>query len=268
MSKALLAGLAATLLSAGTPPAAPPATADDHPVIELRQYKIKAGQRDAMIALFEREFVDSQEALGAHVVGRFRDMDDPNRFTWIRGFDNMATRQSALNAFYYGPVWQAHRGEANAMLDDNDNVLLLRPAWDDSGFERRAGAPRPAQTTAGDDDIVIATIYYLWKEPAEGFSSFFRQTVGPRLESAGLPVLGAYIPEEQANNFPPLPVRQGERIFVWFSRATDRDQFTRALGRLDQDSDWKNLVAPGLTDAQERPAQILYLRPTPNARMR
>ena len=58
--------------------------ADDaapHPVIELRQYKIVPGKRDTMIALFEREFVESQEKLGMRLVGQFRDRDDPSRFT-------------------------------------------------------------------------------------------------------------------------------------------------------------------------------------------
>jgi quinol monooxygenase YgiN len=112
-----------------------------HPVIELRQYKIVAGKRDALIDLFERHFVDSQEALGNRLVGQFRDLDDPNRFTWIRAFEDMDHRGKALTDFYFGPVWQAHRAEANPLLDDNDNVLLLRPAQAGSGF----GPPRGAR---------------------------------------------------------------------------------------------------------------------------
>ena len=32
------------------------------PVLELRQYTLKPGMRDILIELFEREFVESQEA--------------------------------------------------------------------------------------------------------------------------------------------------------------------------------------------------------------
>ena len=32
------------------------------PVLELRQYTLKPGQRDVLINLFERHFVESQEA--------------------------------------------------------------------------------------------------------------------------------------------------------------------------------------------------------------
>ena len=55
-------------------------------VVELRQYTLKSGQRDTLIALFEREFVESQEAVGIELIGTFRDLDDPDRFVWLRGF--------------------------------------------------------------------------------------------------------------------------------------------------------------------------------------
>ena len=55
-------------------------------VFELRQYTLRKGQRDTLIALFEQRFVEPQEALGAHVVGMFCDLDDSDRFVWLRGF--------------------------------------------------------------------------------------------------------------------------------------------------------------------------------------
>ena len=100
---------------------------DAHPVFELRQYKIVKGERDRFMRLFDEAFVDSQEAVGMRLYGQFADLDDPGRFVWIRGFDDMAARERALRTFYSGPVWQARRDEANPLLDDNDNVLLLRP---------------------------------------------------------------------------------------------------------------------------------------------
>ena len=81
------------------------------PIVELRQYTLHAGQTDLLIDLFEREFIESQEALGISVIGQFRDHDDPNRLVWLRGFPSMAARGAALAAFYGGPVWQAHRAE-------------------------------------------------------------------------------------------------------------------------------------------------------------
>ena len=100
--------------------------ADDHPVYELRQYKIVKGERERFMRLFDAVFVESQEAVGMRVYGQFADLDDPDRFVWIRGFDDMAARERMLGEFYFGPVWHAHRDEANPLLVDNDNVLLMR----------------------------------------------------------------------------------------------------------------------------------------------
>jgi hypothetical protein len=64
--------------------------------------------RDTLIELFDREFVESQEALGMKIIGQFRDADNSNRFVWLRGFRDMPSRSEALKAFYGGPVWKAH----------------------------------------------------------------------------------------------------------------------------------------------------------------
>lgn len=212
-------------------------------VLELRQYKIVPGRRDEMIDVFERWFVESQEALGMRLVGQFRDRGDPNRFTWIRDFVDMEARERGLNAFYFGRVWQAHRDEANSLLLDNDNVLLLKPLTPELAFadaDRREAEPA---------SLVVATIFYLWKDPAEGFGQLFAE----RAAAAGVSTLGVYVPETSENTFPRLPVRQHEKVLVWFSRSEDR-------AWLETDLE--------LTDAQERPAQVLRLDPTPRSRLR
>src|SRR5882724_4235763 len=73
-------------------------------IVELRQYTLHPGKRDVLIDLFDREFVESQEALGMKVIGQFRNLDNPNRFVWLRGFQDMPSRAQALKDFYGGPV--------------------------------------------------------------------------------------------------------------------------------------------------------------------
>jgi quinol monooxygenase YgiN len=228
-------------------------------VLELRQYKIVPGRRDDMIEVFERWFIESQEADGMRLVGQFRDRDDLNRFTWIRTFPDMATREAALNAFYFGPVWQTHRDEANPLLLDNDNVLLLKPLTPELAFaEPDTSAPsgEPLEPAG----LVVGTILYLWKDPAEGFGQMFAERIAPALRAAGLPVLGAYVAEASENTFPRLPVRQHEKVLVWFTRVEDQAVWDAAQARLALD--------PELADAQERQAQVLRLDPTPRSRFR
>jgi hypothetical protein len=126
-----------TVLFAGTPEIA---------VIELRQYTLRGGRREELINLFEREFIQPQETIGAHVLGIFRDLDDPDRLVWMRGFQDMPRRHAALQAFYTGPVWRANSLAANATMLDSANVLLLRALPKSAGvlYWRRNGRRQPA----------------------------------------------------------------------------------------------------------------------------
>jgi quinol monooxygenase YgiN len=237
--------------------------ASDAGVVELRQYKLVEGQRDAFVALFDDQFVDSQEALGMRLVGQFRDHDADDRFTWIRGFRDMAAREQGLNGFYSGPVWKANRAAANPMLVDNDNVLLLRPAVPGLGFG--PAAARAPVTPAG---AVQAVIEYLWKAPDEGFSAFFGGEMKPALEAAGVAVVGTYVPLDEPNNFPALPVRTDRRLLVWFVRGASHEAIDAALARARSSDRWQSRVAAPLHDAEERAPQILRLDPTPRSALR
>ena len=65
-------------------------------VVELRQYTLHAGARQNLISLFESEFIRPQQAIGMLVFGPFCDLDDRNRFVWIRGFPDMVERKRML----------------------------------------------------------------------------------------------------------------------------------------------------------------------------
>lgn len=237
------------------------------PILEMRQYKIVHGKREQFIPRFEQEFVETQDAVGMPLLGQFRDMSDADRFVWMRSFSDMVSREYALTQFYTGPVWLANRGWANPMLDDNDNVLLLKPAREGSGFA--APAPRPAPGSGlSPSSVIVANIHYLWKDPGEGFSAFFLDKVAPQLRAAGIPVLGAYVTETSPNTFPRLPVRQAEKVFVWFTRATDASHYRSAMRGINATHVWRETIEPSLTDYEERDTQTLFLSPTPRSALR
>src|SRR5258708_37134253 len=102
-------------------------TSARYPVVELRQYTLHPGSRDHLIGLFERELIESQEAAGMAVLGQFRDIDDPDRFVWLRGFPDMAARAGALRRFYGGPAWRAHRDAPKPTIVDPANRPRSRP---------------------------------------------------------------------------------------------------------------------------------------------
>lgn len=173
-------------------------------ILELRQYTCHPGKRDTLIELFDREFVETQDAVGMRVLGQFRDLDDPDRFVWMRGFADAASRTAPLEAFYGGPVWAAHREAANATMIDSDNVLLLR-ALD--------GLTVPARRTFDDDGgLIVATICVLEAPVDDDFVRWFRAEIAPGLGAPLAQLATAGI----ANGFPRLPVRD-DHAFVWLT---------------------------------------------------
>jgi hypothetical protein len=184
-------------------------------IAELRQYTLHPGRRDELVELFEREFVESQDAVGARVVGTFRDVDAPDRFVWVREFDDMAARRAALTAFYGGPVWAANRDAANATMIDFDDVLLLESVSGAFPLHDRppvgAGAPGPSRVlavvhdaTATDQDAV---------EEALGGTVVVLRTAS------------------HANDFPALPIRDDQVVVRFAAYATAADA-TAARARL------------------------------------
>lgn len=185
-------------------------------ILELRQYTLHAGRRDELIELFGREFVAPQEAVGMKIAGQFRDLDNPDRFVWLRSFADMRSRRAGLAAFYGGAVWKAHRDAANATMIDSDNVLLLRPSNGSPGFAPPTGT------------FVIASIHSFDAIEGPGrFAEVFERELAQRVQLAGGSILGTFVTERSENDFPALPVREGEHVFVWFASLADRAAYER-----------------------------------------
>ncbi|MEU0466168.1 NIPSNAP family protein [Amycolatopsis sp. NPDC006131] len=287
-------------------------------LFELRQYTLHPGRRDELVALFDREFVESQAEVGMRVYGQFHDLDDPDRFVWIRGFPDASRRAESLAAFYdRHPAWLAHREAANATMVDSDDVLLLAPVSGDlgaaggsppvsvSGGLGVVGVSRPVPVggdlgAAGNSPPVPVTggpavaggsppgpvsggsgvaggsppgpvsgelgvargssaagaggggaagfeIVICHPDDPGAFPAFFQRELLPALTEAGAPPLASFRTSVQRNDYPRLPVREGEQVFVWLSRSP----------------------APAeLLPAARRPPQRLRLAPTPRSWLR
>ena len=265
MSRRLLSG-AALACALSVSPIADALAHDCCPIVELRQYTMYPGKRDALISLFEEHFIESQEATGMRIAATFRDLGDPNRFVWVRGFADMRARQEALTAFYYGPVWQEHRNQANATLEDNDNVLLLHPAFAGSGFALD-GLARPALGAPAGGRLVVATIHYLREDALAGFAAAFRRDMAPLLERRGARILAQYVSDKSKNTFARLPVREKEHVFVSFAVFDDAGAYDRHLKALAADARWRTLLAAQAA-VMERGPETLLLRPTARSLVR
>jgi len=231
----------------------------DHPaaqrVVELRRYEFRAGQRDTFIDLFERELIEPQEDTGMRVLGQFTDIDDPDSFVWVRGFQDMETRRQSLTVFYGGPVWRTHREAANATMLDSDNVLLLEPARDDSGLNLLRLRPGLGARTS-DRGAVVAGVHYL--EPGAQFPArdvFERQAV-PMSATVSGSLLAYFLSHPAQNDYPALPVRD-ENVLVWLVGFRNFDHLEDAWGHIGY---IHRLV--GERVAANQPAELLRLVPT------
>lgn len=231
------------------------------PVVELRQYTLKAGERDRLIDLFEKEFIESQETLGMRIIGTFRDLEKPDRFVWLRGFQNMNARAIQLQQFYGGPVWKAHREAANATMIDSDNVLLLRPAIG-SGFSLPQTRLAHRAGTTNSPGMILATIYHLEKGSEAEFMEFFRTTIASILATIPISILGTFMMEHRQNTFPALPVREDANVFIWFSRFTDRAAYETQAAVVE------NKVASKCANRIKGKPEVLFLAPTARSFLR
>ena len=239
-------------------PVSPAPAAPDCRVVELRQYTLHPGQRDTLIQLFDREFVDTQEAVGIRVLGQFRDLGDADRFVWLRGFADMPARGEALPAFYGGPAWAEHRNAANATMIDSDNVLLLRPAWEGAALPAPTEARAARGATALPAGVLDASVFHLKQAAGPELLALCRGAVSALLRAAGAGPLAWYVTEGATNHFPRLPVREGEQVLLglaMFDSAAALDAFI-ASGA------WQRDIEPLLQPWLARPTQSLRLAPT------
>ncbi|MEU7315434.1 NIPSNAP family protein [Streptomyces sp. NPDC007083] len=229
-------------------------------VIELRQYTLRPGRREELVDLFEREFVESQEEVGMRVLGQFRDLDDPDRFVWLRGFPDMTARRRGLTDFYGGPVWARHGPRANDTMVDSDDVLLLRPApaarvaTDSPPVRPPVGAPAP-------DRFVSATVWSFPPGQHEGVA-MIRDGLLPALRESGPAPLAFLITEQAPNTFPGLPVRVGENVAVLLFSYPDESAHRRHLDEAAARSHVRDAILPGLARLQTAAPRRLRLAPT------
>lgn len=159
----------------------------------------------------------------------------------------MESRHQALEDFYGGSVWAAHRTDANATMLDSDDVLLLKPARPEFAFrvDTVTGTSSDAPAT------VLAGIYRMHQPPGNALVSQFEQQIVPVLQANHVKVEGVFVTEAARNTFTKLPVREGEHVLAWFGVVAGRELSSTWTGRLVR-----------LTVLDNQQASLLELEPT------
>jgi len=74
-------------------------------ILEVREYVIAPGQRDAFAAFFRAEVIPRMEAAGMQVVGAFGSVTHENVFAYARTFASLEEREAQYRAFYGSEDW-------------------------------------------------------------------------------------------------------------------------------------------------------------------
>jgi heme-degrading monooxygenase HmoA len=93
-------------------------------IVEVRSYRIKPGRRDEFIKLFETRAVPAQRTHGIKIIGPFLDVENPNKFVFLRSFPSLEERERMKDAFYGSELWKNElEAIAMPMLDSYDVIL-------------------------------------------------------------------------------------------------------------------------------------------------
>ena len=93
---------------------------------ELRQYRLRPGQREAWIKFVEEEMVPYQSSKGMVIVGTFLGEEDKDLFVWIRRFESEEERERQYEAVYQNDAWQNELGPRVGELIDRDQIKVTR----------------------------------------------------------------------------------------------------------------------------------------------
>ena len=90
-------------------------------IVEVATYRVKAGRRCDFLQLFETKAVPAMRAHGIRVLGPLVDLENPNRFVWLRSFPSREDVDRMKSAFHHSAAWVDELGPiAMPMLESWD----------------------------------------------------------------------------------------------------------------------------------------------------
>ena len=93
-------------------------------IVEVRSYRIKPGHRDEFIELFESRAVPALRKYGMKIVGPLLDVENPNKFVFLRSFPSFEERDRMKEAFYGSELWKNELERIAMPLLDSYDVIL------------------------------------------------------------------------------------------------------------------------------------------------
>lgn len=95
-------------------------------MFELRQYRVRPGQRDRWVRLMEDVIIPFQVSKGMVIVGSFVAEQDPDQYVWIRRFESEDDRARLYEVVYQSDTWKSEIAPQIEPLLVRDEMVITR----------------------------------------------------------------------------------------------------------------------------------------------
>ena len=93
-------------------------------IVEVRSYRITPGKRDEFVKFFEERSIAAQQSYGMKIVGPMLDLENPNKFVFLRGFPTMEELHRMKDEFYGGKLWKEEFEHVLMPMIESYDVIL------------------------------------------------------------------------------------------------------------------------------------------------
>jgi hypothetical protein len=93
---------------------------------ELRQYRMRPGQREKWVKFMEEEIIPFQVAKGMVIVGSFVGQEEEDLYVWIRRFESEEERKRQYDAVYESDHWRNVIAPQVPMMIDREAIKVTR----------------------------------------------------------------------------------------------------------------------------------------------
>jgi len=93
---------------------------------ELRQYRMKEGQKENWVKLMEEKIIPFQIAQGMVVLGSFVGEQEEDLYVWIRRFESEEQREELYEKVYQSETWQNEFAPVVGDMLDRSKIVVTR----------------------------------------------------------------------------------------------------------------------------------------------
>lgn len=93
---------------------------------ELRQYRMRPGQREKWVQCMEQEIIPFQVAQGMVILGSFVGQEEEDLYVWIRRFESEEERKRLYEAVYESDYWKNDIAPRVPEMIDRDATNVTR----------------------------------------------------------------------------------------------------------------------------------------------